>query len=59
MQQMAVTDLNNIKGNIMSMNRFLPEKFITDKLRENKLWVEDFPPTETKPFKVAQVRSIM
>lgn len=56
---MAVTDLNNIKGNIMSMNRFLPEKFITDKLRENKLWVEDFPPTETKPFKVAQVRSIM
>ena len=33
MQQMALTDLDKIKGNIISMNKYLPEKFILDKLK--------------------------
>lgn len=37
---MALTDLDNIKGNIMSMNRYLPESFIIDKLKQNSLWKE-------------------
>jgi hypothetical protein len=35
MQQMALTDLDKIKGNIMAMNKFLPEKFILEKLKQN------------------------
>jgi hypothetical protein len=38
MHQMALTDLDKIKGNIISMNQFLPEKFIIDKLKQNSLW---------------------
>lgn len=41
MQQMALTDLNLIKRNIMDMNNFLPEKFIIDKLKQNSLWNEE------------------
>lgn len=38
MQQMALADLNKIKVNIFSMNKFLPEKFIIEKLKRNSLW---------------------
>lgn len=38
---MALTDLDKIKGNIISMNKYLPEKFIIEKLRQNSLWNEE------------------
>lgn len=38
MQQMALTDLEKIKGNIFSMNKYLPEQFIIEKLKQNSLW---------------------
>lgn len=41
MQQMAISDIDNIKTNIMSMNNFLPEKFIVDKLKQNSLWSDE------------------
>lgn len=58
-KQMALTDLDNIKGNIMSMNRYLPESFIIDKLKQNSLWKEQANKDgHFQTLKVAQVKEI-
>ena len=41
MQQLALKDLEDIKKNITSMNKYLPESFIKSKLKENAVFNHD------------------
>lgn len=49
---MATTDLQQIKNNIMSMDKFLPQSFIISKIKENSLW-SDKVKVEKNQVKVA------